>query len=147
MSVGLPASVKGRSVGSVNYGFGGKKSTARLRELDFDPIKALVDTYKKVEKEINRQEKIQEGSLVELNAQGLPRAYRPDVHHALFDKQIAVGEKLMRYMYGRVPDEGQAAPMAPPSLVVQLTQKGETYVINEQPPEDEEEDFDDAPSS
>ena len=143
----LPASARGRSVGRVNYGFGGKKSTARMRELDFDPIKALVDTYRKVEREVARHELIQEGKLVELNAQGNPRAYRPDVHHALSDKQIAVGEKLMRYMYGRVPDEGQAAPVAPPALVVQLTQKGETYVINEQPPEDEEEDFDDAPSS
>ena len=145
----LPSGARGRSVGSVNYGFGGKKSTARLRELDFDPIKALVDTYKKVAKEVDRQEMIQDGRMVELNAQGKPRAYRPEVHHSLFDKQINIGDKLLRYMYGRVPDEGSAPPMAPPSLVVQLTGKGETYVINEQPPEDEGDygDVIDAPST
>ena len=139
-----PLVPRGKSVGSVSFGFGRKKSTARLRELDFDPIKNLVDTYKEVEAEVEYQRKMRTGEIVELSTTGKPRAYRAEVHHALLDKKIAIGDKLMRYAYGRVPENEEESKPSPPALVVQLTKEGETYVINESqnPSEDVESDDD-----
>ena len=142
MSSNMIITPRGRSVGSVSYGFGGKKSTARLRELDFDPIAELVKTYREVEDEVVRQKGIRDNTIVELSTTGRPKAYRPEVHHALLDKKIVIGDKLTRYMYGRVPENGEQAPQAPPALVVQLSQEGDTYVINDGGTEVNEDDDD-----
>jgi len=113
----------------VTPGSGAHRSAIRLRTLKFDPISTLVSQYRALEKEIERQEQIRLGMIVELNAQGKPRAYRPEVHHALYDKLTTISDKLLRYAYSRVPEEVfEDKPTAP--LVVNLTKKGETYVVN-----------------
>jgi hypothetical protein len=122
----------GRGAGIPKYNSGSSRSVARLRNLGFDPIGELVAKYRKLEVEVEYQEKIRDGSVVALNNAGRPRAYNADTHYALYDKLINISEKLLRYNYGRVPEIQNEAPKAPTPLVINLTKKGDTYVINEE---------------
>jgi hypothetical protein len=124
-------SIKGDRRGITQFHSGGPKSIRRLAQLDYDPIGELVDKYRKLEKEVERQEKIRDGLIVELTSTGKPRAYRAEIHHALYDKLIAVGDKLLRYKYGRVPETLEIKHDRPAAMVVQLTKAGETYTIGE----------------
>ena len=94
----------GRTPGIPQFQSGGHKSVLRLRQLQYDPIGELVEKYRKLEAELEYQEKLRSGEIVELNAQGKPRSYRAEIHHAIYDRLIAVSDKLMRYKYGRVPE-------------------------------------------
>jgi hypothetical protein len=110
---------------------GGKRSVRRLETLNFDPIGELVASYRKLEEEIAYQEKLRSGAIVEMNpGTGRARAYRPELHHAMFDRKIVIAEKLLRYGYGRVPETTFVEEKKPQALIVNLTKKGETYVIN-----------------
>ena len=123
----------GRPPGIPQFQAGGQKSVARLRQLQYDPIGELVETYNKLKLELERQEKIRDGIIVELGSTGKPKAYRAEVHHALYDKMITIGDKLLRYGYGRVPETTIVEEKKPMPLIVNLTKKGDVYVANEQP--------------
>jgi hypothetical protein len=128
---------------------GSKTSIGRLQHLDFDPITELVLTYRKIQAEVERQEEIRDNILVELSTSGKPKAYRPEVHHALFDKLINVGEKLLRYRYGRVPENVEEGRKQAAALVINLTKKGEVYRINDDgdmPDADQQDVFEDDPA-
>ena len=125
----------GRPPGIPQFQAGGQKSVARLRQLQYDPIGELVETYNKLKSELERQEKIRDGLTVELGSNGKPRAYRAEVHHAIYDKLIAIGDKLLRYGYGRVPETLLVEEKKPQPLVVNLTKKGDTYVVNDEMPD------------
>ena len=127
-----PARIGGRNAGYTQYHRGGPKSVARLRNLQFDPIGELVAKYRKLESEIEYQEKIKTGQIQELGPGGRVRAYRPEVHHALYDKLITIGKELLRYGYGRVPEQVNSEQAVPQPLIVSLTAKGEVYVVNEE---------------
>ena len=123
---------------------GAKRSQLRLKHLGFDPIGELVKQYRQLELELEYQEKLCSGEIVELSAAtGKPKAYRPEVHHAIYDKLIKVGEALLRYGYGRVPETSVVENKRPMPLVVNLTKKGETYVINDESMPDEGDNDDD----
>ena len=126
-----PAWKPGNQLGIPKFHAGGNKSVNRLRQLQYDPIGELVAKYRMLEAEITRQEKIRDGVIVELTATGKPKSYRAEVHHALFDKLIAIGDKLLRYGYGRVPETVVVEEKKPLPLIVNLTKRGETYVVNE----------------
>lgn len=124
----LPA--RGRPPGIPQYAAGSKRSIQRLANLNFDPIGALVEQYRKLEKELEYQEKLRTGEIVELNGLGKPRAYRAEVHHALFDKMEKIGSSLLRYGYGRVPETDETGRSSGGGgLVVNLTRRGEQYVV------------------
>lgn len=130
----------GGQLGVPKYHSGGNKSINRLKQLQYDPIGELVATHNKLKAELERQEQIRDGVIVELTATGKPKAYRAEVHHALYDKVIAISEKLLRYNYGRVPELNVVESRVPQPMVVNLTKKGDTYVINNEMPDG---DFDD----
>jgi hypothetical protein len=112
---------------------GSDRAVARLKALQYDPIKELVDLHTELEIEVERQKKIRAGEIVELTSTGKPRAYRAEVHHALYDKLIAIGKELIKYGYSPQSSgngDGVAAPPKAP-LVIQLTEEGETYVVND----------------
>lgn len=132
----------GRTPGIPQFQSGGHKSVVRLRQLQYDPIGELVEKYRKLEKELEYQEKLRSGEIVELNAQGKPRSYRAEIHHAIYDRLIAVSDKLMRYKYGRVPETVLIEEKKPLPLIVNLTKKGETYVVNDDPSIVNEADYD-----
>ena len=131
----------GRNAGYTQYHRGGPKSVARLRNLQFDPIGELVAKYRKLESEIEYQEKIKTGEIQELGPGGRVRAYRPEVHHALYDKLITIGKELLRYGYGRVPEQVNNEQAVPQPLIVNLTAKGEVYVVNEEASGGDEDDM------
>lgn len=114
---------------------GSARSVGRLKILNFDPIGELVHKYRDLEKELERQKQIRNGEVVELTAAGKPKSHNPEIMLAIYDKQVNIAEKLLRYRYGRVPevDDGRVAP--PAALIVNLTKKGETYVVNEEQPD------------
>lgn len=114
---------------------GSKRADYRLSQLEFDPIEKLVMVFNKIDTEIARQEQRRDGTLVELTHTGKVRPYVPEQHFALFDRQINIGEKLLRYRYGRVPEGIANGDKRPGTLVVQLTKKGDEYVINGEPSE------------
>lgn len=119
--------------GVPKYHSGKERSVRRLESLKYDPIGELVTKYRELDEELLRQKRIRNNEIVELSASGKPRSFNPETMMAIYDKQIAIAEKLLRYRYGRVPEVGDN--MAPPAapLIVNLTKKGETYVVNEQP--------------
>lgn len=142
-----PAWKPGNQLGVPKFHAGGRKSVARLTQLRYDPIGELVTNYRRLEAELERQEKIRDGIIVELTATGKPKSYRPEVHHAIYDKLIAIGDKLLRYGYGRVPETTIVEEKKPMPLIVNLTKKGEVYVANDTQPdqlefdEDNEDDY------
>jgi hypothetical protein len=113
---------------------GGVRSQRRLQDLGFDPIGELVGTYRKLQEEIKHQEAIRDGVRVELTLKGTPKAYRPDIHHALYDRLTKIASELLRYGYGRVPELNAPETKPPAALVVNLTKKGEQYVVNDDEP-------------
>lgn len=121
----------GRTAGVGQFHSGAKRSVARLKQLNYDPIGELVANYRKLQAEVERQEKIRDGAIVELTSTGRTKAYRAEVHHALYDKLITIGDKLLRYGYGRVPETTIVEDRKPMPLVVNLTKKGEVYTVNE----------------
>ena len=131
-----PAWKPGNQIGIPKFHAGGHKSVARLNQLRYDPIGELVEKYRKLEKELEYQEKLRSGEIVELGANGKPRSYRAEIHHAIYDRLIAVSDKLLRYNYGRVPETVMVEEKKPLPLIVNLTKKGETYVINDEQPDD-----------
>jgi hypothetical protein len=132
-----PAWKPGSQLGVAKFRAGAPKSVKRLEQLRFDPINELVETYRKIQKEVEYQEKLRDGVVVELQLNGKPKAYRPDVHHALFDKLAKIGESLLRYNYGRVPETVNLETKNTAPLVVNLTRKGDVYVANDSPEEDD----------
>lgn len=110
---------------------GGPRSQRRLQDLGFDPIGELVENYHKLKLEIEHQEQIRDGVRVELTLKGTPKAYRPEIHHALYDRAINIAKELLRYGYGRVPEINVVETKTPQALIVNLTKKGEQYVVNE----------------
>ena len=80
------------------------KSVRKLQLLNFDPIAELVKKHNILSDEIERQQKIRDGVIIEYRQDGKPKAYDKNFHMALYDKQIAISDKLLRYGYGRVPE-------------------------------------------
>jgi hypothetical protein len=131
-----PELPRGRTPGKPVYALGAKRSVARLKALGYDPIGSLVEKYNDLEDELKRQKKIRSNELVELTASGKPRAYNPETTMSIYEKQIAIAEKLLRYGYGRVPENTLETPKTVRPMIVNLTKKGETYVVNDIPDED-----------
>lgn len=135
----------GRRPGIPQYQAGGKRSVSRLANLGYDPIKELVDTSAYLKMEIKRWEDIRDGKLTVIlgeNRDGTAKTlnYSWMAHHTLIDKLIAVGEKLLRYGYGRVPETEEAQPKGNRlGLTVKLTKPGEVMVFNTPANEEAEE--------
>lgn len=133
----------GTSRSTTNYMAGAKRSQLRLSHLGYDPIGELVEQYKTIQLEVEYQKKLRSGEIVELNpSTGKPRAYRAEIHHGLLDKLIKISEALLRYGYGRVPETSIVEEKKALPLVVNLTKKGDQYVINDTHTEIDE-DFED----
>jgi antitoxin (DNA-binding transcriptional repressor) of toxin-antitoxin stability system len=104
-----------------------RDAPTRLDELKYDPLKALVDQHNAILAEIERQEKMRDGEIVELTASGRPRAFNMDNLHRLREQAIAIGDKLLRYGYSRVPEKEEEARPLPSSLVVVLNKSNDKF--------------------
>jgi hypothetical protein len=104
-----------------SYKGGSVRSVATLNNLRFDPIVELVDNYRKLQTELHWHEQLRSGELIALLPSGKPRAYNADAHMKTYDKLLEVGRELLRYGYGRVPENGVEGNDKPPSIVINLT--------------------------
>lgn len=109
---------------------GSVKSKKRLAQLNFDPIEELVITYEKLRGELEYYEAWRDGAVEVLTTQGKPRAWPADVHMSVFDRLIAIGDKLLRYGYGRVPETQIVDDKRRTPMVINLTKKGQSVTIN-----------------
>ena len=102
---------------------GGKKSVKCLERLKFDPIQKLVEQYDKLQEELEYQEKLRSGAIIELNVNEKPRNYRAEIHMSIHDKLANISDKLLRYGYGRVSETTVIEEKVQPNLVINLTKK------------------------
>lgn len=125
------------------YKEGSRKASYLMRIENFDPLQKLIENYRRIEKELEYQENVRDGRIVPLTATGKVRSYNAEHHYGLFDKLNKIGSDLLRYKYGRVPEnEGTTGEGATP-LIVNLSKNGETFTINENKTELQEEDISD----
>ncbi len=119
-----------------------QKSVRRLEMLGFDPITKLVDRHTALTKELEYQEKRRKNEVLELTSSGKVRAFVMDHLMMLHQQLFAIEKELLRYGYGRVPENGAPEAQRVLPLVVNLTRKGEQYVVNDYGPRTDE-DMDD----
>jgi hypothetical protein len=110
---------------------GGHAAVHKLNELRFDPIVELVEKYREIEKQIEFYNDWRANIIVPLTATGKYRTYDQQVHMNLYDKLTAIGEKLLRYGYGRVPELHEEAVQERVPLIINLNKEGDTYIIGE----------------
>jgi hypothetical protein len=103
------------------YNRGSIRSQKRLRALGFDPIGELVTQYRKLEEVVLFWERIRDGVQVEFTPKGRVKAYNAKAHIDAHNALIAIGEKLLRYNYGRVPEINEVHVTQPAPMFVQLT--------------------------
>jgi hypothetical protein len=112
------------------YRGGSSRSIAKLESLNFDPIERTVMVYESLLKEIEEQNKIRDGLVIRLRADGKPRAYDVRFHMELYSKLAEISDKLMRYKYGRVSETEKENPNNSKSLVIKLSSSNEEIKVN-----------------
>lgn len=134
-AISQPAIKRGRQPGVPQFPAGGKRSVAILRELKFDPIRTLVSRYQELEKEVEYWKLIRSRKLIEIvDSKGKERYYDSDAHMAAEKMLLDIGDKLLRYGYGRVPETVNVNDNRPPPLIVNLTKDGDKQLfINDDP--------------
>jgi hypothetical protein len=126
------------------YVKGGVESIRRLKMNGFDPIDELVWKYRKLEKELEFYELWRDGVIKPLNAAGHVRGYNENSaanHLMVYDKLLKVADSLLRYAYGRVPENvnlNAANSRAP--LIINLSKDEASYSIAVNNKENEEND-------
>ncbi|MDH5182251.1 MAG: hypothetical protein OEX12_00040 [Gammaproteobacteria bacterium] len=102
-----------------------RRSRARLEELDFDPLEKQVMLYRRLVKEDEWWENLKAGtSVVDVDADGKKKKtlrYSGIAHAAILAQMQKIGNDLMRYGYGRVPENVGSGLEAPPPLQIGLT--------------------------
>jgi len=109
------------------YRPGSTRSQRRLNRLGFDPIGELTKQYQKLEIELEYQENLRSQRIVELGPTGKPRSYRPEIHHAIYDRLTKIGVELLKYSYGKVPDEVIENAIEEPKMVINLHDSNATF--------------------
>ena len=102
----------------------------KLKAAGYDPIEELIMLARMVEIEVERQERMRTGELVELTPSGKPRAYRAEVHQEWLNKQAAIADKLLRYQYARVSETVVVDNKPRMPVVINLHKDRETMRLN-----------------
>jgi len=136
-----------------NGGFSGKKfiagskrSQRRLETLGFDPIEKLVNLYRRLEEEDEWYCNLRmAGTVKQLDSDGNVKKttrYSGVAHSTVHSNMARVGNDLMRYAYGRVPENvpGENKPLS--AMRIKLT-KSETVTINGSTQEIEDAEYED----
>jgi len=101
-------------------------SVDRLKTLGFDPIEKLVRTYEILERQHEWMLVLQNGSAQQLGADGKKvktHRYSSVAHSKVLEQMVSVCEKLLRYMYGRVPETININADNKKSMTIMLTKK------------------------
>ena len=126
-----PPISRGRTAGVPKYRKGGQRSIRVLKNLRYDPITALVDQYRSLEKELNLHEGMRSGAIVMLKDNGKTREYDSEAHMKCYELLIKVGSDLTRYGYARLPEGVIDAPNKVPTLIINMPGKDEPFIINQ----------------
>ena len=127
------------------YRRGSTKAVQILERHKFDPISKLVAQYEKLEKELEIQERLRDGTLAFLDHNGKASVkYSQYAHYMIYDKLAKIAADLLSYRYGKVKedDPSKSIPKAK-ALIVELTDDNGQYIINQDALEVEEEENDD----
>jgi hypothetical protein len=108
-------------VAAKRYHAGSKRSQERLSELKYDPIGELVEQYHQLGEAILSEIRWRDGEEVRLNAKGQPRTYHHDMLDKLLDKRLKIAEALLRYGYGRVPENAPVEEKEVPMFNIVLS--------------------------
>lgn len=111
------------------YQAGSKRSRAVLRDLGFDPITALVEQYRELEEELRYHEALRAGTIVQLSEKGNPLRYRWEPHMKCYELLQAIGDKLLRYGYGRVPEGDDLSNRRPAPMIIEMSSTGEVWSV------------------
>lgn len=105
-------------------------SVAKLEELGYDPITALVITARKLQTELEFHDGCRNGLLTN-PVNNRKRFYNADAHLRTFEQAIKIGTALLPYKYGTVKElpKGEDGPKR--SLTIELTAEGEQFVLEE----------------
>jgi hypothetical protein len=132
-------SVRGQDDGhsTPSYRGGSARSVSTLNHLRFDPIEELVQTYRRLQEELDWHETLRDGDQTFTRPNGTTYSYSSDAHMKVYERVESISKELLRYGYGRVPENADMGLNRNATLVVNLTTKGDKFVINAN---DEEED-------
>jgi hypothetical protein len=114
----------GRPKGSLTPG--SKASIAKLRQLGFDPIEALVHQYNKVQEELAEMETLKTRPRVYTD--GTTQRFSSMAYANLLTVSTKLAADLLRYGYARVPETVNVETRELPQLTINLTKKGDTYI-------------------
>ena len=106
-----------------------------MKNLGFDPIRSLVDRYREISEEVEFWKKVRNREIIVIvSAKGHELMYDSDAHMAAEKMLVEIGDKLLRYGYGRVPEVVNVNDNRPPALVINLTKEGDKqHFINDLP--------------
>ena len=96
-------------------------ATRKLNQLEFCPITALVRQYEDICLDLTKMQFNHDGSV--------RKDMDMEAYCALQNTRQKIGADLLRYGYSRIPETSVLQTVAVPSLVVQLTQDGDTYTM------------------
>jgi len=130
-----------RPTGIPAYLSGANRSRAVLKDISYDPIRELVKRYRVLEEEVDFWKGVRSGAIVVVREGKPDLRYSPEAHSACEAMLISIGEKLLRYGYGRVP-EVDNSERRPTPLIIDLGARDGTLTIGRDPVtyEQEEED-------
>jgi hypothetical protein len=134
--IAQPPLKRGRPPGKANFAEGAKRSVSVLKNLGFDPIRELVNRYGEIKREVEYWKDIRSRRVIEIiDEKGRERHYDSDAHMAAEKMLLDIGDKLLRYGYGRVPETINVNDNAPPPLIINLTKEGGPlqHFINDDP--------------
>jgi len=110
---------------------GGRLSVAKLREMGFDPLEALVHQYRFLETQLQYYNDWRDNKIVPLTSTGKTKWYNEQAHLSIIDKMTTISDKLLRYKYGRVPETNIIEDKMRSPLVINLTKEGDTHIIGD----------------
>jgi len=118
----LPAAPHG-GFGGKRFMAGSQRSKRRLKSLKFDPIEKLTKLYARMEEEDEYYTELRkETYVVNMDEEGqtFKHRYSGVAHMALFANMEKVGNDLLRYAYGRVPETSNLndVPASPMKIIL-----------------------------
>lgn len=105
------------------------KSEKKLDEMKYDPLERQVRLIMRLEKELDRQEMIRSGELIELTPTGKRRYYNEMNHLSIYDKLAKANNDLIKYKYGKVPDNIEENNKQVHTLTIGLSEEGAVFEI------------------
>ena len=97
----------------------------------YDPIRELLQLYYQLERELEFYDQWRANKIKPLTATGRHRTYNQEVHMNLYDKLMNIHDKLLRYGYGRVPENVVNMHKEPKRLTIVMHDENKSFSVEE----------------